>query len=395
MAAKRGTAAIAPPVVLGAKRRISAAADDKSLAPLKSLSELLTSLNMSNGVTMKTIAAQAGVTQATVSMSLANNPRIPLTTRERIQAISRKLGYHPNPYVSTLMRIRRQGKPLKDKPALALVCAQRSADGWRNHPAPTIRQMRDGALERATYRGYRAQEFWLHRDDMSNERFSEMLHARGIQGMLISPLAEGAPPPALHWEYFAAVSLSVPLPNLTLTTVCNDHYFSSLQAVRECHARGYRRPGLVLRQAHQHRFQGRWEAGFLMAGQMLPELKLTAPLYVGDPSDPAAFVRWLKREKPDVIIAPSSDVVPDLVGTLQRNGWRIPENIGLAILACPERGASVSGIYQNGHMIGALAVDTLISLVERHECGLPAQATTLMVEGQWNEGKTLRTLAKI
>ena len=101
---------------------------------------------MSNGVTMKSIAAQAGVTQATVSMSLANNPRIPVTTRERIQAIARKLDYRPNPYVSTLMRIRRQGKPLKDKPALALVCALRSADGWRNHAAPTIRHAHCGGI---------------------------------------------------------------------------------------------------------------------------------------------------------------------------------------------------------------------------------------------------------
>src|ERR1044071_1034530 len=166
---------------------------------------------MSNGVTMKTIAAQAGVTQATVSMSLANNPRISAATRERIQAIAKRLGYHPNPYVSTLMRIRRQGKPLKDKPVLALVCAQRTADGWRTHASLTIRQMREGAFERATFRGYRAQEFWLHRDGMSNERFSEMLYARGIRGLLLSPLAEGDPTPALHWDYFAAVSLSVPL----------------------------------------------------------------------------------------------------------------------------------------------------------------------------------------
>jgi DNA-binding LacI/PurR family transcriptional regulator len=344
---------------------------------------------VSNGVTMKTIAAQAGVTQATVSMSLANNPRIPPTTRERIQAIARKLGYHPNPYVSTLMRIRRQGKPLKDKPALALVCGQRTADGWRNHPAPTIRQMRDGAFERATFRGYRAQEFWLHRDDMSNERFSEMLHARGIQGLLIGPLAEGDPTPALHWAYFAGVSLSVPLPALNITTVCNDHYFSSLQAVRECHRRGYRRPGLVLRKAHQHRFQGRWEAGFLIARQMLPEIEATLPLYVDDWQNEERIFRWLKKEQPDVLITPASDVLPAM---LARAGMRIPEDIGFAMLACPQLGDSFSGVYQNGHMIGALAVDTLISLVERHERGLPTQATTLMVEGQWNEGKTLRRL---
>jgi DNA-binding LacI/PurR family transcriptional regulator len=336
---------------------------------------------------MKTIAAQAGVTQATVSMSLANNPRIPPATRERIQAIARKLNYHPNPYVSTLMRIRRQGKPLKDKPALALVCAQRTANGWRDHPAPTIRQMREGAFERATLRGYRAQEYWLHRDDMSNERFSEMLHARGIQGLLISPLAAGDPTPELRWDYFAAVSLSVPLPSLTITTVCNDHYFSSLQIVRECHRRGYRRPGLVLRREHQMRFQGRWEAGFLVAGEMLPDVSLLSPLYVDDWEEVAPILGWLKRERPDVIITPAANV---LVGTLAAAGWRIPADIGLALLACPERGDANSGVFQNGRMIGALAVDTLISMVERHERGLPEQATTLMVEGQWNEGQTLR-----
>lgn len=342
---------------------------------------------MSNGVTMKSIAAQAGVTQATVSMSLANNPRIPLVTRERIQAIAKKLNYHPNPYVSTLMRIRRQGKPLKDKPALALVCAQRTANGWRDHPAPTIRQMREGAFERATLRGYRAQEFWLHRDAMSNERFSEMLHARGIQAMLISPLAEGDPTPSLRWEYFASVCLSVPLPALTITTVCNDHYFSSLQIARECHRRGYRRPGLVLRREHQLRFQGRWEAGFLVGGSMLPELRIGEPLYVDDWKDVGRIVAWLKREKPDVLITPAADV---LRNALAQAGWRVPADIGLALLACPQMGDTCSGVFQNGRMIGALAVDTLISMVERNERGLPEQATTLMVEGQWNEGTTLR-----
>jgi len=344
---------------------------------------------MSNGVTMKTVAAAANVTQATVSMCLSNNPRIPPATRTRVQAIAKKLGYHPNPYVSTLMRIRRQGRRLMERPTLALVCAQRTASGWRDNPSPTIRQMREGAFERASLRGYRAQEFWLHRDGMSNERFSEMLHARGIQGLLISPWSDGDAPPALHWDYFAAVSLSVPLPSLTITTVCNDHYFSSLQAVRECHRHGYRRPGLVLREGHQNRFQGRWQAGFLIAGQMLPDIKPAAPLYVGDWGDEAGFFRWLKREKPDVIITPASDVLPAM---LARAGWRIPEDIGFAMLGCPQLGDRFSGVFQNGHMIGELAVDTLISLGERHERGLPAQATTVMVEGQWNEGRTLRPL---
>jgi hypothetical protein len=53
-------------------------------------------------------------------------------------------------------------------------------------------------------------------------------------------------------------------------------------------------------------------------------------------------------------------------------------------------------VFQNGRALGALAVDALIGMLERHEHGLPAPATALMVEGQWNEGRTLpfRTAAR-
>ncbi len=335
---------------------------------------------------MKAIAAQGGVTQATVSMCLANNPRIPLATRERIQALARRLNYQPNPYLSTLMRIRRLGRPLKEQPVLALVCALQTAQGWREHPAATIRQMREGALERAALRGYRAEEFWLHRDGMSNERFSAMLHARGIQGLLVSPLPEGEPTPQLAWRHFAAVCLSVPLTALTLTTVCNDHYFSSLHVMRECRRRGYRRPVLILRRGHQERFQGRWEAGYLFGGRGPRGPKLAPPFYL-EPDGTAPLVAWLKERRPDAIITPTIDTVAEALARLR---WRAPDDVGLALLSCPQPGDSHAGIFQNGRMMGALAIDTLISQVERHERGLPEQGTTLMVEGRWNEGRTLR-----
>jgi hypothetical protein len=61
-----------------------------------------------------------------------------------------------------------------------------------------------------------------------------------------------------------------------LTTVCNDHYFSSLQVMRECHRLGYRRVGLVQLSSHQQRFHGRWEAGLLIAQRYLGDMQLTS-----------------------------------------------------------------------------------------------------------------------
>jgi LacI family transcriptional regulator len=338
---------------------------------------------------MTQIAAQAGVTQATVSLCLANHPRISPKTRERVQALARQLGYSPHPYISSLMRFRRQGRALKDKPVLALVCAFHVADRWRNHPSVTIRHMREGALARAASFGFHAQEFWLHRDGMSADRFSDMLHARGIQGLLLGPLPDGTAAPELNWEHFAAVSLSAPLRTVALTTVCNDHYFSTLRAVSEARRHGHRRPGLAILKSHPARFHGRWEAGYLMGCAQTPAVAPLPPLLLDDWSDEKAIRQWLRREKPDAVITPGSDY---FLPFLQREGWSVPEEIGLVSLACPGTGGRISGIFQNGHLMGSSAVDLLIGQIERHERGLRPQARSMMIEGEWNEGKTLRPL---
>ncbi len=96
--------------------------------------------------------------------------------------------------------------------------------------------------------------------------------------------------------------------------------------------RGYRRPGLVLLHTHQLRFQGRWQAGYLMARQLLPGVRLAPALLLDSSEDEGAIRRWLAREKPDVIITPASETLPDI---LARTGRRIPEDIGCALLACP------------------------------------------------------------
>lgn len=342
---------------------------------------------MARPVTMKTIATQAGVTQATVSMCLANNPRIPAATRERIHAIAERLGYRPHPYVSALMRVRRQGRASQDRPVLALVNGLDREDGWQTTVSLTVRQMREGAIEQATLRGYRAQEFWLHRNGMSAERFGSVLHHRGIQGLLLGPLVAGAPPPALHWDHFSAVRLGVPLPSLTITSVCNDHFFSSLQVARECDRRGYRRPGLLLLRMHRQHFHARWDGGLLVGRHLIPKFKQAKTLVLEDWEHLDPLEQWIDREKPDVIVTPSSDIVLE---HLKKLGLRVPRDIGLASLALPEMSHVCSGIWQNGRLLGATAIDNIISMLEHNERGLPVQTRVIMVEGVWNDGQTLR-----
>ena len=336
---------------------------------------------------MRHIADRAGVTQATVSMALANHPRISAATRTRIRALAERMGYRPNAYVSALMRVRRHGKAMRDRPVLALVSPFPTEEGWRTSAAPTVRQMREGAIERAALRGFDAQEFWLHREGMDNDRFSDILRSRGIEGVLVGPVPAGSEAPALKWEHFSSVCLSVPFSDLTLMTVCNDHFFSSLQVVRECRRRGYRRPGLVLLQFHHQRFHGRWEAGVLIAQRHSPDITLAEPLILDQWNEGAALSSWYHRERPDVIITPGAEL---LLPVILEQGLSVPRDVGLAGLGLSSLQQRCAGIFQNGRLIGATGIDALISMVERHEKGLPEQARTLMVEGIWHSGETLR-----
>ena len=56
--------------------------------------------------TMADIARKAGVHVTTVSLALRNHPRLPASTRERIQALAKELGYVPDPFLRALVTYR-------------------------------------------------------------------------------------------------------------------------------------------------------------------------------------------------------------------------------------------------------------------------------------------------
>jgi LacI family transcriptional regulator len=60
--------------------------------------------------THQDIATIACVSQVTVSLALRSHPRIPESTRKRIEAIARQIGYRPDPMLSSLVAYRNSVK---------------------------------------------------------------------------------------------------------------------------------------------------------------------------------------------------------------------------------------------------------------------------------------------
>ena len=337
-------------------------------------------------LTMREVAQRAGVSTSTVSLALRNSPLVAEETRGRIRALADGLGYKTHPLVAAHMRSRRKPQARVGAPVLALVDTQGQRHGWRDHANTMLREMFAGARAQAAARGYETREFWLHEPGMSHARFSEMLRARGIHGLLIGPSSDLQLELGLEWEWFSAVRLGSARLSPRLHRVVVDHYNAGRLAAQQAHELGFRRPGLTVREPFAAAHERRYEAGFLTACAHLPGMRPVPALITPQVPDGPALARWVRRHRPDVILDVEEHHDYDL---LRAAGRRVPAEIGVISLCAPSLGGPLSGCVQDGGSIGATGIDYLLSLIERNETGIPEAAATLSIDARWNPGETL------
>ncbi len=339
---------------------------------------------------MRDVARLARVSVSTVSLALRNSALVADETRDAIRAVVAAVGYRVNPYVAAHMRSRRRPHAGVAAPVLAIVDTQRRRHGWRDNRTTMVRQMLAGAKAHAAARGYETREFWLHEPGLSHARFSAMLHARGIHGILLGPSSDLHLELELRWEWFAVVRLGSARVTPPVNRVVTDHYEVGMRAAQHAYELGYRRPLLPAREPFFKAHDRRLEGGFQTAWSHFPGMRnVPAPKTDGLP-DLVTLESWIRKYRPDVIVDNEERHVLDL---LTAAGWRVPEEIGVLSLCAPTGNALLSGCAQDGNAMAVAGVDLLIAMMERNEKGVPAAPLTLALTSRWNAGGTLRSPA--
>lgn len=339
---------------------------------------------------MRDVAKQGGVSQATVSLALANSPLVNAVTKARIQTLAGKLGYRTNPLVAAHMRTRHRRSTRKDLPVLAVINTHSARGGWRTGQAQILCQMWQGVSQRIEERGYRMEEFWLYEPNVTHARLGEIIQWRGIPGVIFGPSGGRALKLEMNLDNLACVRIGSGEVSPPLHRVTNNQYQTAALALRECAALGYRRPGLVVRGELNRLHDYQWEGGFDVSCKHLPAVEPLPVLFISYEDFSAEFDQWFKKHRPDVVIDVSED---DILVHLREQGLRVPEDVGFVTLCSPEVGHPLSGAVQDGREVGARAVDLLIHLVEQNEVGLPRRPLTQSTVPLWNPGKTLRAMS--
>jgi LacI family transcriptional regulator len=334
-------------------------------------------------VTIRDIAAAAGVHHSTVSRALKNEWRIPVATRERIQAVAKELGYRPDPMLSALMAYRNDGRAKSFQANLAWVTSYPKRESWRAFERVDYFR---GALARAEELGYGLDEFWLKEPGMTSRRATEILRSRNIQGLVFIPQPRSRARLNLDWDKFSAITFGRSLASPRLHTVDNDHYTSMAILMRQLKKLGYRRIGMAI-WPHHYEATDRNCAAAYWAFQHVPPQKQIPIFMELTPWKKKPFFRWMQKYRPDVVVSFDNEIYV----WIQEMGLRIPEEIGFALIAKhAELLPHLSGIDENNKLVGATAVDVLVRLIQRRETGAPTIPISTLVEGRWIAGDSTR-----
>ncbi len=263
---------------------------------------------MEHRVTLRTIAADMGLSPQAISMALRDHQDIAAATRERVKARARELGYRPDPGLRALADYRTRHRAVSSRwNRVALVhnwlsesTARASAfhRDWLRH------------IQRATKaRGIETTVHGLGSRCEKAPAIFRRLHHRGITGVFLAPpeLTPDEPKVEIPHGLFQVVTFGPGHLYQDHHAVQFDFYENLRLAWRTLVAHGRRRIGLVYHKRQGWRTGHAWLAAYhvekTLAGhrpEELPPLELGAE---GVPEERAAYLAWVKRHRFDAVIS--------------------------------------------------------------------------------------------
>ena len=328
-------------------------------------------------VTIKDVAVAAELSLATVSYALRNDHKIPERTRMRVQAIADNLGYRPNPRIASLMAHIRGAHKRGPGEHIAFVWVHTSRQ--QSASDPFLRLVFEGARERAEKAGFAIDEFWTSDHGMSDRRLEQIIRARGIIGVVLSPVIANQEMITLNWDWqlFATSVIG----NVTWTPELHHaghHHFLGMRlALRELASLGYRRPAALIEHETNERAKRAWESAFLTHHPTPGRARNLIQIIQNNVKFDAQA--WLSKYRPDALIVSSMPLFNALHLRSACRHFDLPA----VTLYWGNNTLGLGGIDQCYDRIAAHAVDLVIAQLNSNEVGAPDLPRIMLFQGRW------------
>lgn len=337
--------------------------------------------------TLKDIARATGVSIMTVSRVLRGAPKVAAEKRDLVLKEAKRLDYQPDPHLMRMMQVVRGKKEKWLRAVIAVIREHVPQDGllgpsYQYVPIEDIRR-------RAHGHGYAVEEFYLGKDGLTPKKLQKILHARGIEGVIVSPQSMQLPCSRLDYSPFAAVTFGNAMSSPALHMCAGNMTLGIHMAAEQLAARGYKRIGVAVTKWIVNRSQFGYSGGLFHWQHSLPEAD-RVPLLLFPSNDISqgfdAFSKWMREHQPDALITFDTHVP----GWLKRLGLRVPQDIGFVVHDWTPKMTGFAGIYQQRDHLAAAAVDLIVTQLSQHEHGVPEVPRQIMIPPKWIEGPSVR-----
>lgn len=329
-------------------------------------------------VTLSDIAEQVGLSLATVSYALRQHAKISAATRARVATAARKLGYRPNPRVASLMAHIRGAQSRAHQERIAFIWVHTSRAQARENVF--LKNVFAGARERANQMGFILEEFWTNDVGMTDQRLEHILRARGIVGVVLSPVtsAETAITLGWDWRHFSAAVIG----NVTWTPELHHaghhHFLAMRMALLELAKLGCKRPAALIESTVHERNKHAYLASFLAHHPHAAEARrLVRVVARGSSSNLHA---WLRAIRADALIVSHTDLL-DLPGVA-----RAARELGIPRVSLywgKETPRTIGGIDQCQDRVAGHAIDLVAAQLNANETGVPDLPRMMLFPGKW------------
>jgi LacI family transcriptional regulator len=329
------------------------------------------------------VAREAGISKTAAGRALRNLPGVSEATRRRVNEIAGRLNYFPDSRLTSWMvEIRKAAT--KDLVPIVWLNTDRMEHAWRDYLF--LSPYQEGARARCKELGYGLEEIWTGKPGFTMNRISRIIDQQGIPGVIVTEPARHV---HLNWDRLAGVSIGAGIMAPALHKITTGHSFNLKLALKLLKRFGYQRIGICLTEEADRLSRHDVRSVALYFNSQIPMSRRVKPLFMPYVmkayEDRTMVAAWLKRERPDVVVGCSSE----LVNWVQSAGYRVPEDVGVVHLAIEDDVREWAGIHANKRDVGRLAADTLISLIRTRQYGVPVVASTTFVRGSWHSGHTL------
>ena len=336
-------------------------------------------------VTVRDIAREVDLHFTTVAEALRGSSRIKESTRLRVLETAERMGYRPDPVLSALSAYRSSQLRGSFQGVLAWINGFNSNDTFTNDKS-FYADCYEGALDRSKSLGYNLELFWVGDSRMTGKRISHILKSRNIVGVVVGPMPRMMDQFHLEWENFTSVRIGYSLKESRITNVISDQFQNTRWAFDKIYSDGFRKIGFACPRYLDSRVSNKFSGGYL--SKVYHHFKEPpVPLFLDEEpdGDAEAFLAWYRRYQPEVILAGGRSIYYKI---LVKAGIKVPEEVQFVSVHAEYLKSPVAGVSQNGLIVGASAVDHLVSMIQGFKVGLEISPKTTMIPGRWNDGES-------